>query len=59
MQILENYRFARIGFGTGHSIESSISQAVYDCPFLGKGVKVRKPICDINYFSFSSAFELV
>ncbi|KAG6759450.1 hypothetical protein POTOM_035928 [Populus tomentosa] len=39
IKILESYKEAKIGFGTGNSIRSSITQALYDCPFIGAGVK--------------------
>lgn len=39
IKILESYKEAKIGFGTGNSIRSSIIQALYDCPFIGAGVK--------------------
>ncbi|WCJ33732.1 Protein ACCUMULATION AND REPLICATION OF CHLOROPLASTS 3 chloroplastic [Euphorbia peplus] len=35
MKILESYKEAKIGFGAGDSIKSSISKALYDCPFIG------------------------
>ncbi|VFQ86500.1 unnamed protein product [Cuscuta campestris] len=34
-KILESYRDARIGYGAGYNIKTSIVQATYDCPFLG------------------------
>ncbi|KAM0019746.1 putative tubulin/FtsZ, GTPase domain-containing protein [Helianthus debilis subsp. tardiflorus] len=37
--ILGSYKEAKIGYGVGRDIESSIVQAIYDCPFLGSGVK--------------------
>ncbi|XP_015894284.1 protein ACCUMULATION AND REPLICATION OF CHLOROPLASTS 3, chloroplastic isoform X2 [Ziziphus jujuba] len=39
LNILERYKEAKIGFGAGYSIKTSILQSVYDCPFLGMGVK--------------------
>ncbi|KAJ6356618.1 hypothetical protein OIU78_004672 [Salix suchowensis] len=39
IKILESYKEAKIGFGTGNSIRSSIIQALYDCPFIGAGVE--------------------
>nr|XP_016432427.1 PREDICTED: protein ACCUMULATION AND REPLICATION OF CHLOROPLASTS 3-like isoform X2 [Nicotiana tabacum] len=39
IKILESYKEAKTGFGTGYNIETSILRAVYDCPFLGLGVK--------------------
>ncbi|KAI7733804.1 hypothetical protein M8C21_006450 [Ambrosia artemisiifolia] len=38
-KILGSYKEAKIGYGVGHDIETSIVQAIYDCPFLGSGVK--------------------
>lgn len=35
-----NYKEAKIGFGAGSNIKTSILQAIYDCPFIGAGVKV-------------------
>ncbi|KAM6567484.1 hypothetical protein CsatA_026612 [Cannabis sativa] len=37
--ILERYKEAKIGFGAGYNIKSAILQSMYDCPFLGVGVK--------------------
>ncbi|XP_021691839.2 protein ACCUMULATION AND REPLICATION OF CHLOROPLASTS 3, chloroplastic isoform X2 [Hevea brasiliensis] len=39
MKILESHKEAKIGFGAGNSIESSIIQALYDCPFMGAGIE--------------------
>ncbi|XP_059278682.1 protein ACCUMULATION AND REPLICATION OF CHLOROPLASTS 3, chloroplastic [Lycium ferocissimum] len=39
IKILESYKEAKTGFGAGYNIETSILRAVYDCPFLGSGVK--------------------
>ncbi|XP_011021692.1 PREDICTED: protein ACCUMULATION AND REPLICATION OF CHLOROPLASTS 3 [Populus euphratica] len=39
IKILESYKEAKIGFGTGNSIRNSIIKALYDCPFIGAGVK--------------------
>ncbi|XP_071716054.1 protein ACCUMULATION AND REPLICATION OF CHLOROPLASTS 3, chloroplastic-like [Rutidosis leptorrhynchoides] len=38
-KILGSYKEARIGYGVGHDIEASVVQAIYDCPFLGSGLK--------------------
>lgn len=38
-KILEAYREAKIGFGNGFNIKTSVLRAVHDCPFLGVGVK--------------------
>lgn len=38
-KILGSYKEAKIGYGVGHDIETSVVQAIYDCPFLGSGVK--------------------
>ncbi|MFS7993649.1 putative tubulin/FtsZ, GTPase domain superfamily [Helianthus anomalus] len=38
-KILGSYKEAKIGYGVGRDIEASIVQAIYDCPFLGSGVK--------------------
>ncbi|XP_076937686.1 protein ACCUMULATION AND REPLICATION OF CHLOROPLASTS 3, chloroplastic-like isoform X2 [Bidens hawaiensis] len=38
-KILGSYKEAKIGYGVGRDIETSIIQAIYDCPFLGSGVK--------------------
>lgn len=38
-KILGSYKEAKIGYGTGHDIETSVFEAIYDCPFLGSGVK--------------------
>ncbi|KAK4380550.1 hypothetical protein RND71_002412 [Anisodus tanguticus] len=39
IKILESYNEAKTGFGAGYNVETSILRAVYDCPFLGSGVK--------------------
>ncbi|CAN1137691.1 Protein ACCUMULATION AND REPLICATION OF CHLOROPLASTS 3, chloroplastic [Linum perenne] len=36
---LENQKEAKIGFGVGNSIRDSVMQALYDCPFIGTGIK--------------------
>ncbi|KAL9413775.1 hypothetical protein AB3S75_042294 [Citrus x aurantiifolia] len=38
-KILGIYKEAKIGFGAGSNIKTSILQAIYDCPFIGAGVK--------------------
>ncbi|XP_076931229.1 protein ACCUMULATION AND REPLICATION OF CHLOROPLASTS 3, chloroplastic-like [Bidens hawaiensis] len=38
-KILGSYKEAKIGYGVGRDIETSIAQAIYDCPFLGSSVK--------------------
>ncbi|XP_023769626.1 protein ACCUMULATION AND REPLICATION OF CHLOROPLASTS 3, chloroplastic isoform X2 [Lactuca sativa] len=38
-KILGSYKEAKIGYGIGNDIEASVAQAIYDCPFLGSGVK--------------------
>ncbi|KAK9274508.1 hypothetical protein L1049_021757 [Liquidambar formosana] len=40
MKILESYKEAKIGFGAGHNIQTSIARAIYDCPFLSAGIKL-------------------
>nr|GMD20967.1 protein ACCUMULATION AND REPLICATION OF CHLOROPLASTS 3 [Ipomoea batatas] len=37
--ILEIYREAKIGYGAGYNIKTSILRATYDCPFLGVSLK--------------------
>ncbi|XP_038720569.1 protein ACCUMULATION AND REPLICATION OF CHLOROPLASTS 3 isoform X2 [Tripterygium wilfordii] len=39
VKILERYKEAKIGFGAGNNMKASILQALYDCPFIGVGVK--------------------
>ncbi|MBA0848767.1 hypothetical protein Goshw_006890, partial [Gossypium schwendimanii] len=39
INILGKYKEAKLGFGAGYNIRTSISQAMYDCPFIGAGVK--------------------
>ncbi|XP_021909853.1 protein ACCUMULATION AND REPLICATION OF CHLOROPLASTS 3 isoform X2 [Carica papaya] len=39
VKILEGYKEAKVGFGVGHDIKASILQAIYDCPFIGAGIK--------------------
>ncbi|KAK6931813.1 MORN motif, partial [Dillenia turbinata] len=39
VEILDGYKEAKIGFGAGCSIKSSIVKAIYDCPFLDVSLK--------------------
>ncbi|KAG4162811.1 hypothetical protein ERO13_D01G136700v2 [Gossypium hirsutum] len=39
INILGKYKEAKLGFGAGYNIRTSILQAMYDCPFIGAGVK--------------------
>ncbi|KAM7254970.1 hypothetical protein ACFE04_020211 [Oxalis oulophora] len=39
VKILESFKKAKVGFGAGYNIKSSILQAVYDCPFIGSSLK--------------------
>ncbi|RVW47780.1 Protein accumulation and replication of chloroplast 3 [Vitis vinifera] len=39
IKILESHKEAKIGFGAGYNIETSILQAIYDCPFLSVCLK--------------------
>ncbi|KAK6252176.1 hypothetical protein QUC31_013896 [Theobroma cacao] len=39
VNILGKYKEAKLGFGAGYNIRTSISQALYECPFIGAGVK--------------------
>ena len=39
-QIVGSYKESKIGYGIGHDIETSVIQAIYDCPFIGSGLKV-------------------
>jgi hypothetical protein len=38
--ILESYKEAKVGFGVGHNLKTSILRAIYDCPFFRPGLKV-------------------
>ncbi|KAL2541335.1 Protein ACCUMULATION AND REPLICATION OF CHLOROPLASTS 3 [Abeliophyllum distichum] len=38
-KIVDGFKEARIGFGAGYNLKSSILQAIYDCPFLGVDLK--------------------
>uniref|UniRef100_A0A7N0ZUG0 Protein ACCUMULATION AND REPLICATION OF CHLOROPLASTS 3 n=1 Tax=Kalanchoe fedtschenkoi TaxID=63787 RepID=A0A7N0ZUG0_KALFE len=50
VETLECNMEAKIGFGSGYNIKASIFQAVYDCPFIGGGVKdsTRMAICIVG-----------
>ncbi|CAL9136575.1 unnamed protein product [Musa acuminata var. zebrina] len=51
-KILQSYGEAKVGFGAGYDIESSIKQAIVHCPFLGGSIKdFNGPII----FTFASA----
>nr|XP_011463496.1 PREDICTED: protein ACCUMULATION AND REPLICATION OF CHLOROPLASTS 3 isoform X2 [Fragaria vesca subsp. vesca] len=39
VQVLERFKEAKIGFGAGYNIKTSILRSMYDCPFLSVGVK--------------------
>ncbi|XP_022725113.1 protein ACCUMULATION AND REPLICATION OF CHLOROPLASTS 3 isoform X3 [Durio zibethinus] len=39
INILGKYKEAKLGFGAGYNIRTSISQAMYNCPFIGAGLK--------------------
>ncbi|KAK9935652.1 hypothetical protein M0R45_022745 [Rubus argutus] len=39
IQVLERFEEAKIGFGAGYNIKTSILRSMYDCPFLSVGVK--------------------
>lgn len=39
-QMLKRYKEGKIGFGVGFNVETSVLQALSECPFLGLGVKV-------------------
>ncbi|KAK9136079.1 hypothetical protein Syun_015409 [Stephania yunnanensis] len=38
-KILGNYETAKVGFGAGKNMKTSIARAVYDCPFVDGGIK--------------------
>ncbi|XP_051144744.1 protein ACCUMULATION AND REPLICATION OF CHLOROPLASTS 3, chloroplastic isoform X2 [Andrographis paniculata] len=38
-KIFESYSEARIGFGAGHNVKTSIRHAISECPFLGLDIK--------------------
>ncbi|XP_047330382.1 protein ACCUMULATION AND REPLICATION OF CHLOROPLASTS 3, chloroplastic [Impatiens glandulifera] len=68
-KILESYKDAKIGFGAGYNMKTSIMRAVYDCPFLGISLKnhggtviciVASPVIDKNdVVSFLDTFRQV
>ncbi|XP_023642832.1 protein ACCUMULATION AND REPLICATION OF CHLOROPLASTS 3 isoform X2 [Capsella rubella] len=37
--ILESYKEAKVGFGVGHNLKTSILRAIYDSPFFRPGIK--------------------
>ncbi|XAR62345.1 hypothetical protein NMG60_11017072 [Bertholletia excelsa] len=39
VKMIVSYKEANIGFGASYNIETSIRQAIYDCPFLPVGLK--------------------
>ncbi|KAK9151972.1 hypothetical protein Syun_010281 [Stephania yunnanensis] len=41
-EILGNYEAAKVGFGAGKNMKTSIARVVYDCPFVDGGIKVKK-----------------
>lgn len=42
--ILESYKEAKVGFGAGHNLKTSILRAIHDCPFFRPGIKDLKAI---------------
>uniref|UniRef100_A0A0A0KMW0 Protein ACCUMULATION AND REPLICATION OF CHLOROPLASTS 3 n=1 Tax=Cucumis sativus TaxID=3659 RepID=A0A0A0KMW0_CUCSA len=42
MEILENLKEGKIGFGAGHNFRTSILKSIYDCPFLTVHLKDLK-----------------
>ncbi|XP_010533244.1 PREDICTED: protein ACCUMULATION AND REPLICATION OF CHLOROPLASTS 3 isoform X2 [Tarenaya hassleriana] len=45
-RILSSYKEAKVGFGVGHNLKTSILRAIYDCPFFRPGIKgVNAIIC--------------
>ncbi|KAK4784507.1 hypothetical protein SAY86_018875 [Trapa natans] len=38
-QVLQCYKEANIGFGSGYNIRTSIGKAIFQCPFLSYGIK--------------------
>ncbi|KAL5721614.1 hypothetical protein ACHQM5_005235 [Ranunculus cassubicifolius] len=39
LKLLEGQEEARVGFGAANNFKSSIARAVFDCPFIGDGLK--------------------
>lgn len=44
MEILENLKEGKIGFGAGHNFRTSILKSIYDCPFLSVHLKDLKGV---------------
>ncbi|XP_022992937.1 protein ACCUMULATION AND REPLICATION OF CHLOROPLASTS 3 [Cucurbita maxima] len=42
MEILENLKEGKIGFGAGHNFRTSVLKSIYDCPFLSVHLKDLK-----------------
>eukprot|EP00257_Ricinus_communis_P017909 XP_015576468.1 protein ACCUMULATION AND REPLICATION OF CHLOROPLASTS 3 isoform X2 [Ricinus communis] len=51
LKILESHKEAKIGFGAGNSVKSSILEALYDCPFIGAGLENSNGIIICNIAS--------
>ncbi|XP_043715252.1 protein ACCUMULATION AND REPLICATION OF CHLOROPLASTS 3 isoform X3 [Telopea speciosissima] len=39
LEILKSYKEAKVGFGAGYNMKSSIARAIFECPFLGGDIK--------------------
>lgn len=55
-EILGSYKEAKIGFGNGYNVETSIMRAICDCPFLGSSVKELNGIV-VLIFASSAIIE--
>lgn len=40
LQVFDSYNEARIGYGAGYNVKTSLLRAINDCPFLGVDIKV-------------------
>ncbi|KAJ7954471.1 Protein ACCUMULATION AND REPLICATION OF CHLOROPLASTS 3 [Quillaja saponaria] len=67
-KILKSHKEAKVGFGAGYNIKSSILKSLYDCPFLGVSLKDLNsmvicvlassvPINDSEVLAFVRAFR--
>lgn len=58
LHILESYKEAKVGFGAGHNLKTSILQAIFDCPFFRPGIKVLSNLLKEHFVEYSSTVLL-
>ncbi|WOL18197.1 protein ACCUMULATION AND REPLICATION OF CHLOROPLASTS 3 isoform X2 [Canna indica] len=57
VKLLQSYGEAKVGFGAGYDVKSSIKQAVFHCPFLSDGIKDLNGLVIVTFASGSGVDE--